>query len=258
MRRLLSMALLALGVLAGGLATGAAGAQEVRVAAAASLSNVLDEIGALWRQQGRGTMVGSYAASSTLAKQIEAGAPFDVFISADLDWMDHVAQRNLIDPASRRNLTANALVLIAPAASQAALRLEPGADLASALGAGGRLAVGDPGGVPAGRYAQAALTRLGLWPQVAARLAPAESVRAALALVARGEAPLGIVYSTDAKAEPRVRVVAAFPGDSHPPIVYPMARLAGSGNAAAGEFLAFLLSPPAQAVFERAGFVTAP
>ncbi len=223
--------------------------------AAASLTDVLQEIGAAFREEtGIGTRF-SFAASSALARQIEAGAPAQVFVSADVEWMDYVAHRGAIDLVTRRNVAGNALVLIAPADSSVKLEIAPGFALAAALGEG-RLAVGDPAAVPAGRYAQAALSALGVWQQVADRLAPAENVRAALALVSRGEAPLGIVYRTDAKVDPGVRVVGEFPAGTHPPIVYPAARIAG-GPESAGTFVAYLVGDKAQAIFAKHGF-TAP
>lgn len=232
-------------------------AQEVRVSAAASMSNVIDELGKAWKESG-GTIVASYGASSTLARQIESGAPADVFISADEQWMDYVAKKDLIDPSSRRLIAANSLVLIAPLDSKVTIKLGPGTDLAGALG-GGRLALAEPNSVPAGKYAKAALTKLGIWSSVEAKVASAENVRGALALVARGEAPLGAVYSTDAAAEPKVKIVATFPADSHPAIVYPAAVTAkGKDNAKAKAFLDFLSSDKAQAIFAKYGFAPPP
>jgi molybdate transport system substrate-binding protein len=222
------------------------------VFAAASVKTALDEIDMLYRQRtGREVRV-SYAASSALAKQIEAGAPADLFISADLDWMDYLEQRRLIRPDTRSNLLGNKLVLIAPASSMLQMAVQPGFPLAAALG-GRRLAVADPAGVPAGKYAKAALESLGVWASVADKLAPAENVRAALLLVARGEAPIGIVYRTDAAAEPSVRIVAAFPASSHPPIVYPVALTPRAGPTAS-DYLGFLKSPAARGAFEKQGF----
>jgi molybdate transport system substrate-binding protein len=195
----------------------------------------------------------SYAASSALARQIEAAAPADLFISADLEWMDYLAARRLIQPGSRVNLLGNRLVLIAPAGSAANFAVDRGMPLARTLG-DGRLAMADPDSVPAGKYGKAALEALGAWNAVAARVARAENVRAALALVARGECPLGIVYATDAAAEPKVRVVGAFPTGTHPPIVYPAALTAASANPAARGFLEFLGSAETKPVFERYGF----
>jgi molybdate transport system substrate-binding protein len=224
-------------------------AQSVLVFAAASLKNALDEVNA----QAREKAVLSYAASSVLAKQIESGAPAQLFISADLDWMDYLAQRSLIQPGTRRNLLGNRLVLIAPVGSAVQASVKAGIPLPLLLGPNGRLALGDPQHVPAGKYAKAALEKLGAWDGVAKRLAPAENVRAALALVARGEAPLGIVYATDAAAEPRVRVVDGFPDGLHPPLVYP-AALTVLAKAPAGEYLVFLRSSAARRVFEKHGF----
>lgn len=236
------------------LATGLAQAQPpVLVFAAASLKNALDAAVQAYAAQGGGRITVSYGASSALARQIEAGAPAQLFISADLEWMDYLEQRSLIDPASRRKLLANRLVLIAPSASRLSVTIAPGFPLRSLLH-GGRLALADPAGVPAGLYAKAALEKLGVWASVADRLAPAENVRVALAFVARGEAPLGIVYATDARVEPRVRVVATFPADSHPPIVYPVALTSAAGAQRARGFERFLGSPEARAIFERWGF----
>ncbi len=195
----------------------------------------------------------SYAASGPLAKQIEAGAPADLFITADLDWMDYAQKKNLIDPASRMTLLGNKLVLVAPKDAKETLVLKPGADLAGLLGSG-RLAIGQPQSVPAGKYGQAALEKLGIWDKVKDKLAQADSVRAALFLVARGEAAAGIVYQTDAAAEPVVKVIATFPADSHPPILYPAARVAASTNRDAAAFLAFLASDKARPAFEKQGF----
>jgi molybdate transport system substrate-binding protein len=231
----------------------AAHADEVVVFAAASLRNALDVVTTAWTEGTGKTAVVSYAASSALARQIEAGAPADIFVSADLDWMDYLAAAGLIDPASRRSLLGNRLVLVASGGGAASVAIGPGVDLAGALD-GGRLAIADPAAVPAGRYAKAALQGLGLWDGVADQLAPTENVRAALALVATGEAPLGIVYATDAVAEPGVTVVGSFPPDSHPPIIYPVARIAASDNPAARDLLGFLVTDAARAAFEAQGF----
>lgn len=221
------------------------------VFAAASLKNALDEIGTAWKASGGEAIAPSYASSSTLAKQIEQGAPADLFISADQQWMDYLTDRKLArDP---HPLLGNRLVLVAPQSSKAAIDIKQGFDLAGLIG-NERLAVGDPTYVPAGIYAKQALTKLGAWSAVEPKLAPAADVRAALALVARGEAPLGIVYETDAKVEPMVRVVGIFPDDSHDPIVYPAAIVAASKSAGAAKFLAYLSGPAAGAVFERYGF----
>jgi molybdate transport system substrate-binding protein len=241
------------------LCAGGAAAQTaapVTVFAAASLKNALDEINLAYDAKGHGAARASYASSSVIARQIAAGAPADIFISADTDWMDDLARRGLITPGSRRDLLTNRLVLIAPKDSPVVLKIAPGLKLAEALG-GGRLAVGGPD-VPAGRYAEASLQALGVWPTVKDHLAPGENVRATLAFVARGEAPLGIVYETDAQIEPAVRVVGIFPASSHPPIIYPAALVAASRNPAAKGYLAFLRSPQARAIFRRYGFGAAP
>lgn len=224
------------------------------VFAAASLKESLDEAAAAYQQSSGTPVQVSYAASSALARQVEQGAPADVFFSADLEWMDYLQQRQLVDPAQRRNLLGNTLVLVAPLSSATKVDLRKPGTLAAALGAQGRLAVGQTSSVPAGKYARAALQTLGQWDGVQARLAESESVRSALMLVARGEAPLGIVYGSDAKAEPKVRVVAVFPADSHAPIVYPVAALRASKNPAAADFVRWLGTAPAQAIFQRRGF----
>jgi molybdate transport system substrate-binding protein len=229
---------------------------ELLVFAAASLSNVLEELGALFTRETAEPVKYAFAASSALARQLEAGAQADVFLSADVEWMDYVEARGLIDLESRRDLLGNRLVLIAPAASRVSLELVPGFPLAAALGSG-RLATGDPDYVPAGRYAKAALTSLGVWGGVEGRLAPAENVRTALAYVARGEAPLGIVYETDARIEPGVRVVAVFPASTHPPITYPVAVTQGA-KAGAARFVEFLRGKAAGETFRKFGFVTLP
>jgi molybdate transport system substrate-binding protein len=224
----------------------------VLVFAAASLKTALDELLPALMQAAGGPVRVSYAASSALARQIEAGAPADIFISADDDWMRHVTARHLIDARSRVLLVGNRLVLIAPAGAKPTLRIAPGFPLAAALG-DGRLALADPASVPAGKYARAALTTLGVWAQVEQRLAPAENVRAALRLVSTEEAPLGIVYGSDAVADKGVVVVDTFPASSHPPIHYPAAVLARA-PASARRALAALQTPSAMAVFERNGF----
>jgi molybdate transport system substrate-binding protein len=230
-----------------------AGPAAVLVFAAASLKNALDAIGDDWRRETGKHATISYAASSTLAKQIENGAPADLFISADRDWMKFLEQSLLIDPKSRVDLLGNRLVLIAPKDNKTELVIRPGFDIAGAL-RDGRLAMADPVAVPAGLYGKAALETLGVWAGVANRVAAAENVRAALLLVARGEAPLGIVYQTDAAAEPGVRIVATFPPDTHPPITYPMALTAASTNPDAPSLAAYLRGPAARARFEAQGF----
>jgi molybdate transport system substrate-binding protein len=228
--------------------------RDVVVFAAASMKNALDEINQAWTRENRGRKVTiSYAASPALVKQIEAGAPADLFASADLDWMDYAQQKNLIRPETRVNLLGNRLVLIAAKDATTSLTIQPGFNLAAALGSG-RLAMGNVDAVPAGKYGKAALEKLGAWEGVKDRVAQAENVRAALLLVSRGEAPLGIVYQTDAAADPNVKIVDTFPQDTHPAIVYPVAITKDSGNADAQAFLAFLRGPVAQAAFERQGF----
>lgn len=228
--------------------------QPVTVFAAASMKEALDEATAAYQSATGQHVRVSYAASSALARQIEQGAPADLFASADLDWMDYLQERNLLDNASRQNLLGNTLVLIAPSTSKATrVTLKPGVDLLPLLGHG-RIALGLTASVPAGKYAKAAFTSLGIWPPLEPRAAEAENVRAALMLVARGEAPLGVVYGSDAKAEPRVRVLATFPASSHPPIVYPVARLKASRHPQAAALLAWLQGPAAAAIFRRHGF----
>jgi molybdate transport system substrate-binding protein len=228
-------------------------AETVTVFAAASTTDALTSLGELFLQRGMGKVIFSFASSSTLAKQIERGAPAQVFLSADSDWMDYLGARGLIKPASRFDLLGNRLVLIASKASPLGLQSLVGMDLAGILG-NGRLAMGDPDHVPAGKYAKAALQKLGLWVDTEKRIARADSVRAALALVEREEAPLGVVYSTDAAITKKVRVIAAFPEDSHPPIVYPIALVAGSAPPLAQKFIDFLRDPEARKVFEDSGF----
>jgi molybdate transport system substrate-binding protein len=225
--------------------------------AASSLQPSLTTVADAWQAQTGRRVVISYASSAALARQISQGAPADIFVSADREWMDWAEQNRLIRAETRRDLLGNALVLIAPAASTLSLTVEPGAPLMASLGTG-RLAMGDPRSVPVGRYAEAALTTLGLWPELRSRIAGADSARAALALVARGEAPLGIVFQTDARREPRVRVVARFPPNSHPPIIYPFALTAASRSADAGPFLDYVSSMPAAALFAADGFVLLP
>ena len=222
------------------------------VFAAASLKTALDAIAVEWHRETGKAVTISYAASSTLAKQIENGAPAELFISADEDWMDYLQQRKLIDPKTRIDLLGNRLVLIAPRDSAARVTIAPGFPLAALIG-DGRLAMADPGAVPAGRYAKAALDALGVWPALTGRIAAAENVRAALLLVARGEAPLGIVYQTDAAADPAVRIVGSFPPESHPPIVYPMALTSAAGPDSRA-FAAYLRGSAAGALFEAQGF----
>jgi molybdate transport system substrate-binding protein len=224
------------------------------VFAAASLKNALDEVAAGYvRESGKPAPKISYAGSNALAKQIEAGAPASVFVSADLDWMDYLAQKNLIRPESRVNLLANRLVLVGPKDSGLTVTLTPGLDLAGAL-KGGRLAMANVDAVPAGKYGKTALEKLGVWEDVKGSVAQADNVRAALLLVSRGEAPLGIVYQTDAISEPNVRIVGTFPEDMHPPVVYPAAVLKETTHPEAAAFLSYLRSPAARPAFEKQGF----
>ncbi|MBB6425901.1 molybdate ABC transporter substrate-binding protein [Sphingopyxis sp. JAI128] len=223
------------------------------VLAAASLQESLTEAANAWAAKGHAKPVISFAASSALARQVIAGAPADLFVSADEPWMDAVAKAGMIRAGTRAILLGNRLVLVAPAASRAKLTIMRGFPLTRALGTR-RLALADPDAVPAGKYAKAALTRLGVWPGVAAKVAPAENVRAALALVERGAAPFGIVYATDAHASKAVRVVGTFPATSDPPIRYPVALLKASRHREAAAFRAFLFSKQGRAIFARHGF----
>ena len=232
-------------------AAGAA-AGEVKVFAAASLKNALDAIAKDWKAETGNDVVLTYAASSALAKQVEAGAPADLFISADLKWMDYLAKADLIKKDSRENLLGNALVLVGPKDAVKTYELAKGVDLAAAL-AGGRLAVGAVDSVPAGIYAKQALINLGAWDGVKDKLAESENVRAALLLVSRGEAPLGIVYMTDSKADAGVKVVGTFPENSHEPIIYPVAELKNA-PALAAEFQKYLRSKKAESAFTGQGF----
>lgn len=232
---------------------GHAAERVLTVFAAASLTNVMEDIGKAYTAQTQVPVRFSFAASSALARQIESGAPADVFASADQEWMDYLASRKLIQPATRRDIVTNALVLVAPADSKTQLKIVPGFDLSGALGANGRLATGDPASVPVGKYARAALTKLGVWNSIESRLIPADNVRTALNFVARGEAPLGIVYATDARVDAKVRVVDVFPADSHERISYPAAATSTAAPEAQ-EFVRFLGGDAARAIFERAGF----
>ncbi|MDO9059887.1 MAG: molybdate ABC transporter substrate-binding protein [Bradyrhizobium sp.] len=227
--------------------------KSLTVFAAASMKNALDDIGAAYTAKSGVKVVASYAASSALAKQIEQGAPADIFASADTDWMDYAVSKKAINASSRMSLLGNSLVLIAPKDSKLdKVAIGPGFDLATLAG-DGRIATGDVKSVPAGKYARASLEKLGAWQAAESKFAMAESVRAALALVVRGEAPLGIVYSTDAKIEPGVRIVGSFPADSHPAILYPVAATA-TAKPEAAFYLTFLRSSAAKAIFEKYGF----
>jgi molybdate transport system substrate-binding protein len=227
-------------------------AEGTLIFAAASLKEALDEAIGIYAKSGGGVVRASYAASSSLAQQIKAGAPADLFMSADRDWMDELEKTNSIDVQSRRDVLRNRLVLIAPSGTAGSLELAPGAPLAAALGTG-RLCMADPEHVPAGRYGRTGLVALGLWSSVESRVARADNVRSALAFVARGECPLGVVYATDARSEPKVRIVSTFPPGSHPPVVYPTA-LTRNARPEARRFWAFLVSPAARPAFEKHGF----
>ena len=236
----------------------AAGAAATRgkapvVLAAASLQPALEEVGRAWAARGHPAPVFAFAASSTLARQIEAGVPADLFLSADEAWADYLQQRGFVAARSRVDLLGNRLALVAAKDDTRGMAIRPGFPLAKMLGSS-RLAVADTNSVPAGRYAKAALISLRVWDSVAGKLAPAENVRAALAMVERGLTPLGIVYATDAKGSTRVRLIGLFPQEAHPPIRYPMVTLARSRNPEAQAFRRFLMSPSARAIFVRYGF----
>lgn len=235
------------------LIAGPGAAADATVFAAASLKNALDGVAAAWKADTGKEATISYAASSALAKQIEQGAPADVFVSADVPWMDYLAERDLVKKDTIVRLLGNRLVLVAPSGSDAQVDLVPGVDLSTLLG-DGRLAMGQVDSVPAGKYGKEALTSLGIWDKVSDHLAQADNVRAALALVASGEAPLGIVYETDANADKAVRVVGTFPEDSHAPIVYPAAVTAEAKGPDAAAFLEFLRGDTAAKLFANQGF----
>jgi molybdate transport system substrate-binding protein len=219
-------------------------AADVTVFAAASLKGPLDDAAKAWSAQSGKKVVISYAASS---------APADIFASADLDWMKYGTDKKLIQPDSVSDLLGNSLVLVAPTNSTATITLSPGVDLAGAIG-DGKIALGEVKTVPAGKYARAAFDKLGILKAVEPKFAMSDNVRSALALVARGEAKFGVVYATDAKAEPKVKVIATFPEDSHDPIIYPFGLTVSSGNADAAGFLAFLKTADGHKPFEKAGF----
>jgi molybdate transport system substrate-binding protein len=223
------------------------------VFAAASLKTALDEVAADWRKDAGKTVVISYASSSALARQVEQGAPADIFFAADLDWMDWLQERNLIKASTREILLGNSLVLVAPIDAAISLKIASGADLGAAVG-NTRLSVTEIKSTPAGRYTKAALESLGMWAKVETKLAQSDTVRVALAFVARGEARLGIVYATDARAEPRVKTVDVFPASSHPPILYPIALTASSINRDAAAFVTYLKTPAASRRFVEQGF----
>ena len=228
---------------------------DVLVFAAASLKTALDEINAQWHDRTGKRVTISYAASSALAKQIEQGAPADLFISADEDWMDYLAERKLIGPETRSDLVGNRLVLISSKGADLQVNIVPGFPLLSLLGQG-RLAMANTEAVPAGKYGRAALDALGVWESVKGRIAQAENVRAALLLVSRGEAPLGIVYESDAVSDSSVARVGTFPENTHPRIAYPIAVTAGSTRPAVYAFVNMLKTPEARAIFEKQGFTT--
>jgi molybdate transport system substrate-binding protein len=232
----------------------AAAQDQIVVFAAASMRNALDEADTAFTKTTGTKVTVSYAASSALAKQIAQGAPADIFISANIKWMDFLDGKKLIAPGTRVNLLGNSLVLIAPKDSKLnKVEIGKGFDIAKLAGTG-RIAVADVKGVPAGLYAKAALQSLGAWAAAEPKLAQAENVRATLAYVTRGETPLGIVYSTDAKIEPKVKIVGVFPADSHPSITYPVAATAESKNQKTKDYLHFLRTPAAKAIFEKYGF----
>lgn len=229
-------------------------AQGVTVFAAASLGDAMNALAKSYTARAGVGITTSYAASSTLARQIENGAPADIFFPADEEWMDYLEKRSLLEPGTRVPRLGNRLVLVAPAGAPRKVEIRKGVDLAALLGPTGRLATGDPASVPAGKYAQQALTYLGRWRALESRLARADNVRVALSYVERGEAPLGIVYSTDAAIAKGVQVVGEFPSESHPPISYPVAVVARRGTAQVREFRVFLLGADAAATFQRFGF----
>lgn len=251
--KLATAAIAALWLGAAALPAPAAAAEKLTIFAAASLKNALDAANVAWTKESGKEVVASYAASGALAKQIENAAPADIFISADREWMDHLAEKKLIKADSRSDLLGNRIVLVAEKDKGKPVEIKQGFDLAALLG-NGRLAMGEPKSVPAGKYGMAALEKLGVWSSVESKVAGAESVRAALALVSRGEAPYGIVYQTDAAADQGVAIVGTFPADSHPPIIYPVAILAKSKNPDAAAYLDFLKSDKASVFFTAQGF----
>jgi molybdate transport system substrate-binding protein len=232
----------------------AARAQELTVFAAASLTDAMKDVSALWTKAGHPPLSLSFGASSTLARQIEQGAPAALFASADEKWMDYLAQKNLIAADTRKDLLGNDLVLVVPAEKPMHVTLGPDFDLLGLLGANGRLATGDPAHVPVGIYAEQALKKLGWWDKVAPRLASTEDVRAALLLVERGEAPAGIVYATDAAVSKAVMVAGTFPASSHDPVAYPFAVVKAHDTPEARALLTFLAGSQAREVFVRRGF----
>lgn len=229
-------------------------AQQVTIFAAASLTDAMKDISTVWSQARHTPLRLSFGASSSLARQIEQGAPANIFASADVKWMDYLAEKGLIAPATRKNLLGNELVLIVPADKARKITIAPNLDLVALLGPEGRIATGDPAHVPVGLYAKEALTKLDLWQAVAPRLARTEDVRAALLLVERGEAPAGIVYATDAAASARVAIAGVFPPDSYAPVTYPFAVTKAGDTADARAVMTFLAGPECRAIFVRRGF----
>jgi len=227
--------------------------EKLTIFAAASLKNALDDVNAAWAADGKAPATISYAASPALAKQIEGGAPPDIFISADLDWMKYLSDKSLTRKDSEVQLLGNRIVLVAPVDSTVAVNIAPNFPLAELLG-DGKLAMADVKAVPAGKYGKAALESLRVWASVEKKVAQAENVRAALKFVATGEAPLGIVYQTDATAEPKVKVIDTFPAASHPPIIYPAGIIGSSKNPEAEEFMKYLQSAKATELFQKQGF----
>jgi molybdate transport system substrate-binding protein len=247
---------LAAGSIAAMLLTGAASASaadKITVFAASSLKNALDAINASWKADSSKEATISYAASSALAKQVEGGAPADVFISADLNWMKYLTDKNLVAPGTEVKLLGNQIVLVVPKDSKAETKIEKDFKLSDLIG-DSKLAMGNVDSVPAGKYGKAALEKLGVWSSVEGKVAQAENVRAAMKLVSTGEAAAGIVYTTDARADGTVKVIGTFPEDSHPPIIYPAAVTAASKNPDAAEFVKYLQSDKAKAIFEGEGF----
>lgn len=255
MRRTMSRILLIAMLLVGAVAPVSAQEKPLLVFTAASTTDAITEVGQAFSQKTGVKVANSFAASSTLAKQVLHGAPAEIYISANQKWMDYLSSQDGIVPSSRVNILRNSLVLIAPVGSAIkSLKVAPGMDLRGVLGQG-RLALGDPAHVPAGIYAKEALSKLGIWDSVKSQIAGGATVRAALALVERGEAPLGAVYMTDAKISPKVKVVGVFPADSHTPISYPAAIVAGKDSPRARAYMKFLVSPPAKAIFKKHGFL---
>ena len=232
-----------------------AAGKDIVIFAAASTTNAVTDIAALFAEKGLGQVKTSFASSSTLAKQIEQGAPAGVFLSANQEWMDYLEKKNLVTPGSRKDLLRNRIVLVVPKDSKAAdVDLAKKPDLLALLGKDGKLSVGDPAHVPVGMYGKQALEHLGLWSAIEARVAPAKDVRAGLALVERGEAPLGLVYESDAARSDKVRVIGIFPAGSHPDVIYPVGVISGEQAATAAKFASFLATPEAMAIFAKYGF----